>query len=71
MKSINKRIAVSVILGLLLCIGAVAVHAAVLVPCVHWIPLHPAGDIVYGPYGPYVVPCTHIVRTHPAGDILY
>ena len=67
----NKRMIVAVIVGLLLCIGVVAVHAAVIVPCVHLVPLHPPGDIVYGPYGPYVVPCSHLVPLHPGGDIVY
>ena len=71
MTNTKKYLMVALVLALLVCAGAAAVHAAVLVPCVHWVPLHPAGDIVYGPYGSYVVPCEHWVPLHPAGDVLY
>jgi hypothetical protein len=72
MKNINKRVILAVILGLLLVGAVAAAHAAVLVPCVHWVRLHPAGDIVgYGRYGPIIVPCRHLVQLHPGGDIIY
>ena len=66
-----KVIAFALMIAIVLSAGAVALRASVIVPCTHLVPAHPAGDVVYGPYGPYIVPCTHLVPLHPAGDIIY
>jgi len=72
MNTLRKRIAVVAVFAVLLCTAAVAAHAAaVLVPCVHWVPMHPGGDIVYNPDGAYfVVSCTHMVQLHPY-DVIF
>ena len=66
-----RYIAAIAIVGLILTGGAVVLEAQTVVPCIHMIPAHPYGDIVYGPYGAYTVPCTHFVPRHPYGDIVH
>jgi hypothetical protein len=61
---VGKLVTVTVIVGILLCVGAVAVKAQVVLPCIHR--LH-SFDVVAGPFGPISVPCGHVM--HPYGDI--
>ena len=68
MKTFNKRVLFAAILGLLLSITA---FAQMIIPCSHLVPLHPRGDIFWGPYGRTIVPCEHLVPLHPRGDIVY